>query len=253
MHILVTNDDGYMSEGIALLRSVAAEFGTVTVVAPDRQQSATSHALTLGRPLRAMDVAPGIFAVDGTPTDCVNLALNGLLPVRPELVLSGVNHGGNLGDDITYSGTVSAAMEGCLLGVPSVALSYDDFRPSPADWEALRPALQRMIAYVCNHRPGAGRLYNVNFPRVSVGPRGCRITVQGKRVYGDAIVANTDPRGYPYYWIGGNVLQSDTRPGTDLAALAEGYVSLTPVHLDLTDHGHVSELNQRFPVELAQW
>src|SRR6266446_6201533 len=197
--LLVTNDDGVHAPGLAALEAALAELGDVYVLAPEREQSACGHALTLHRPLRVDRLGERRFAVNGTPSDCVNLGVLGFLPERPVLVVAGVNHGTNLGDDVTYSGTVSAAMEGTLLGVPSVAV--------PAH-----------------------------------PPRGIRLTRLGHRVYSEKIVEQTDPRGRTHYWIGAGEAQWEELQGTDMGALHEGYVSITPLHLDLTDHRAVDAL-----------
>jgi 5'-nucleotidase len=235
MIILVCNDDGIRSEGIQVLARAVASLGDVYIVAPDREQSAVSHSLTLHRPLRVEQIAPQQFAVDGTPTDCVNLAVSGILPARPDLVLSGINKGANLGDDITYSGTVSAAMEGTLLGIPSIALSLvarDTF-----DFAATASFAALLAAQVIAHPFPVDTLLNVNVPAL---PRermhGVRITRQGKRRYGQALIEKTDPRGKKYYWIGGDELDFVDEPGTDFAAIQDGAVSITPVHLDLTHY-----------------
>jgi 5'-nucleotidase len=235
MLILVCNDDGISSEGLAALADAMAPLGEVWVVAPDREQSAVSHSLTLHRPLRVEEMGSRRFAVDGTPTDCVNLAVAGILPERPGLLVSGINKGANMGDDITYSGTVSAAIEGTLLGIPSLAISLvarDRFDFAPAAEFAATLAAQ-VIA-----RPLApSTLLNVNVPAL---PRaemtGFRITRQGKRRYGDALVEKVDPRGKKYYWIGSDELGFIDEPGTDFAAIQDGAVSITPVHLDLTHY-----------------
>jgi len=235
MIILVCNDDGIRSEGVQRLARSVESLGEVYVVAPDREQSAVSHSLTLHRPLRVEQIAPRQYAVDGTPTDCVNLAVSGILPARPELVLSGINKGANLGDGITYSGTVSAAMEGTLLGIPSIALSLvarEEFAfDAAADFAA------RLAAQVIARPFPADTLLNVNIPAIArARMRGYRITRQGKRRYGEALVEKTDPRGKKYYWIGGDELDFVDEPGTDFAAVQDGAVSITPIHLDLTHY-----------------
>ncbi|MCC6848289.1 MAG: 5'/3'-nucleotidase SurE [Deltaproteobacteria bacterium] len=235
MVILVCNDDGIRSDGIQALARAVAPLGEVYVVAPDREQSAAGHSLTLHRPLRVEEIAPRQIAIDGTPTDCVNLAVSGILPARPGLVVSGINKGANLGDDLTYSGTVSAAMEGTLLGIPSVAISlvgrtHFDFGPA-AEFAA------RLVAKVLERGLPPDTLLNVNVPdRARCEMTGCRITRQGKRRFGEALVEKTDPRGKKYYWIGGDELGFVHAPGTDYAAILEGAVSITPIHLDLTHY-----------------
>jgi 5'-nucleotidase len=243
MIILVSNDDGIRSEGVQALARAVEPLGQVYVVAPDREQSAVSHSLTLHRPLRVEEVAERQFAVDGTPTDCVNLAISGILPARPGLVLSGINRGANMGDDITYSGTVSAAIEGTLLGVPSLAISLvarDDFDFTAAAEFAACLALQ-----VLRHALPPNTLLNVNVPALPrAAMRGYRITRQGKRRYGEALVEKVDPRGKKYYWIGGDELDFVDEPGTDFAAVQDGAVSITPIHLDLTHYPSFEALRQ---------
>ncbi|HEY2775340.1 MAG TPA: 5'/3'-nucleotidase SurE [Candidatus Binatia bacterium] len=231
--ILASNDDGIQSSGLARLVEALRPIDDVIVVAPDRERSAVSHALTLESPLRADEVRPGWYAVSGTPTDCVNLALNGLLPGRPWLIVSGINRGPNLGDDITYSGTVSAAMEAVLLGVPGVAFSQVG-RVSFQYDAAARFAAQLVRALKDKGLP-PDTLLNVNVPDLAA-PEGFAITRQGKRRYGDAIVEKDDPRGRKYYWIGGTELDFEDEPGTDFSAVRDGLVSVTPLHLDLTNY-----------------
>ena len=229
--ILVTNDDGIMAPGLAALSSALARLGTVYVVAPDRERSTVGHALTLHRPLRAEWLSDERVSVNGTPSDCVNLALLGLLPVKPKLVVAGINHGGNLGDDVTYSGTVAAAMEGTLLGVPSIAVSLVD-QPAGPFVEAGRVA--RAIAeLVLGEGLPHKTLLNVNVPPGV--PRGIRFTRLGHRVYSEAVRKETDPRGKAHYWIGAGPPLWEREEETDMTAVHEGHVSVTPLHMDLTD------------------
>jgi len=236
--ILVSNDDGIHSEGLIALADALADLGETVVVAPDRERSAVSHSLTLHRPLRVQELRPGRFAVDGTPTDCVNLAVNGILARRPALVVSGINKGANLGDDVTYSGTVSAAMEGTLLGIPSIAISLlgrEGFRFDTASRFA-----RRLAGWVLEHALPADTLLNVNVPApgdaANGGARGVALTRMGRRRYGDAIVEKIDPRGKKYYWIGGEELEFEDAEGTDFHAVNQGLISVTPIHLDLTNY-----------------
>ncbi len=234
MLVLVTNDDGVHSPGIVALAESLASLGRVVIVAPDRERSAAGHSLTLHHPLRAEQIREDVFAVDGTPTDCVNLGIHGLLERRPDLVVSGINRGGNLGDDITYSGTVAAAMEATLMGVPAFAVSLEarSFLPeqfTPAADYAL--ALARRIA--AEGMP-PDTFLNVNVPESS--PLGVRLTRQGKRRYGDVVVEKVDPRGRKYYWIGVGELGFVESPGTDFHAVHNGFISVTPLHLDLTNY-----------------
>jgi 5'-nucleotidase len=242
IRILISNDDGINSAGLHALNEALRTLGEVFIVAPDREQSAASHALSLYRPLRVEEIAENIYSVDGTPTDCVNLAVNGLLKdKRPHLIVSGINKGENLGDDITYSGTVSAAMEGTLLGIPSMAVSLaskNDFYFDTASYYAL------MIAkYILRKPLPEGTLLNVNIPNLPKEKiKGVKVTRQGKRVYGEPIVENIDPRGRKYYWIGGNELGFLDIENSDIAAIKEGYVSVTPIKLDLTDYDFLERL-----------
>jgi 5'-nucleotidase len=234
--ILVSNDDGIHSEGIRALATALADLGEIVVVAPDRERSAVSHSLTLHRPLRVEPLGPARYAVDGTPTDCVNLAVNGILGRRPALVVSGINQGANLGDDVTYSGTVSAAMEGTLLGIPSIAISLigrGDFR-----FDTAAAFARRLTGWVLERGLPADTLLNVNVPAPADGRpvRGFALTRMGRRRYGDAIVEKVDPRGKKYYWIGGEELQFEDAEGTDFHAVSQGLVSVTPIHLDLTNY-----------------
>ncbi|HKV12691.1 MAG TPA: 5'/3'-nucleotidase SurE [Thermoanaerobaculia bacterium] len=228
--ILVTNDDGIFSEGIKRLATALSEIAEVVVVAPDREQSAMGHALTLSRPLRMQKVQENWFAVDGTPTDCVNLGVLSLMKDNPpDLVCSGVNFGLNLGDDVTYSGTVSATFEGTLLGIPSVAFSQEvgeGFSFGPAAELA-----RTIVETLRTEELPRDLLLNVNVP---AGPiQGVRFTRLGRRVYKQTVVEKLDPRGRKYYWIAGTP-QWDRASGTDYEAVSTGYVSVTPLHLDLT-------------------
>jgi len=233
--ILVTNDDGVRAEGIQRLTRAMSTIGKVTVVAPETQQSGASHALTLSDPLRSHRLNENTLVVDGTPTDCVLLAMRGLLDRKPDLLISGVNHGPNLGDDVTYSGTVAAAFEGTLLGLPSIAISV-------ASWEKCSfDSAERFAAVVARkvlkHGLPEGTLLNVNVP--SLPPeeiKGIRVTKLGKRVYRDVVVKKQDPRGRDYYWIGGQPPIWCAGEGTDFEAVEEGMISVTPLQLDLTDY-----------------
>ncbi|MFQ5895748.1 MAG: 5'/3'-nucleotidase SurE [Nitrospinota bacterium] len=242
MRILISNDDGIRSEGLKALHDAAAGVGEVWVVAPDRERSTASHSLSLHRPLRVEKLAERWFAVDGTPTDCVNLAVNGLMREwRPQILLTGINKGANMGDDVTYSGTVSAAMEGTLLGIPSVAISLDardGFDYALAAWFS-----QLVARRVVEKGLPPGILLNVNVPNIPRSEcRGVRVTRQGKRIYGDAIVESVDPRGRQYYWIGGDELGFVPEEGTDFCAVSRGEISVTPLRLDMTDHTARKEL-----------
>jgi 5'-nucleotidase len=247
MLFLVTNDDGYLASGLRTLSMALEDLGEVVVVAPDREQSATSHSLTLHRPLRVRQTAPNRYHVDGTPTDCVMLAVNALLERRPDYVFSGINHGGNMGEDVSYSGTVSAAMEATLLGIPSVAVSLvhgDERWLEP--YEGVVRRLARMIVEEPLHKLfPSDTLLNVNLPgRDPDTVEGVRITSLGKRVYSDPVVVDKDPRGKTYYWIGGGEAIWKGEEGADYLAVEHGFISITPVHLDLTNHRVIPDLRK---------
>jgi 5'-nucleotidase len=234
--LLVTNDDGIHAPGLTALAEALDSLGEVWVVAPEREQSACGHALTLHRPLRPHQWGERRFAVNGTPSDCVNLAVLGFLPERPVLVASGVNHGSNLGDDVTYSGTVSAAMEGTLLGVPSIAVSLVDGGDFATAGRAARLVAMRILVEGLPPKT----LLNVNVPRDP--PRGIRFARLGHRVYTGKVVEQVDPRGRTHYWLGGGPPQWEALAGTDMGAVHEGYVAVTPLHLDLTHHNALSRM-----------
>jgi 5'-nucleotidase len=230
--ILVTNDDGVFSEGIKLLAESLADLGDVVVVAPDREQSASGHSLTLHRPLRMRQLEDNVYSVDGTPTDCVNLAVAWLLKEDPpDLIVSGINFGCNLGEDVTYSGTVSATFEGTLLGIPSIALSQEvseHFSFAPA----ARVANVLVKTLVEGELP-EDLLLNVNIPAGDI--EGVSFTKLGRRSYSQSVIEKRDPRGRRYFWIGGTP-EWEVDDGTDIEAISRGMVSVTPLHLDLTDY-----------------
>jgi 5'-nucleotidase len=236
MRILITNDDGYLAGGIRALADAARDLGTVDVVAPDREQSATSHSLTLHYPLRVRHAGDGVQVVDGTPTDCVVLAVGELLPEKPDFVLSGVNHGANLGDDVLYSGTVAAAMEATILGIPAIALSYtgQDSEALPAWTPLLRSLLGQLL--LRDDFP-AETLFNVNLPALPPDRiAGVRVTTLGRRAYVGSLTRAEDPSGREYFWIGGGESRWWGSDESDFRAVHEGYVSVTPLHLDLTNY-----------------
>lgn len=234
MRILVTNDDGVHSRGIRALAAALEPLAEVWIVAPATEQSGTSHSISLHRPLRMSRISERIHAVDGTPSDAVYLGLNHLLrESRPDLVASGINHGANLADDITYSGTVAAAMEATMLGVPAVAFSLAQ-RGGELDFGPAARFAHSLVAAMAAKRLPKGVLLNVNVPTGSDGVT-YRITRQGKRSYGAEVIAKSDPRGRPYYWIGGDELAHEHLPGSDANAVYdEKIISLTPLHLDST-------------------
>jgi len=240
--ILLSNDDGINSSGLHALAQSLNHLGEIIIAAPDREQSASSHALSIHRPLRIDKVAENSYSIDGTPTDCINLAVNGILKHRkPDLVVSGINKGENLGDDVTYSGTVSAAMEGTLLGIPSIAVSLQG--KSYFDFTAAAHYCRIVDEYVLSNNLPKDVLLNVNIPDIELSDiKGIRITRQGKRIYDDAIVEKIDPRGREYYWIGGDELKSVELENSDMDAIKNGFVSVTPIKLDLTDYEYIKHL-----------
>jgi 5'-nucleotidase len=230
-NILVTNDDGVHSAGIRLLAEAVAHLGLVTIVAPTQEASAIGHALTLRRPLRLESFGPRIFAVDGTPTDCVNVAITHVLESRPDLILSGINKGWNLGDDVTYSGTVSGALEGALLGIPSIAISTQrvgdefDFAPSAE-------AAARVAQLVLERGLPKFTLLNINTPRGAI--KGFRVTVQAKRNHVTVVNKRVDPRSQPYYWIEEGQNEWEPHDRSDYQAVRDGFASITPLQPDMT-------------------
>ncbi len=242
MLILATNDDGVYSPGLKTLANALKAVGDVWVVAPDREQSAVSHSLTLHRPLLVEEVMEKVYAVNGTPTDCVNLAVHGLLPGRPDLVVSGINKGGNLGDDVTYSGTVSAAFEAAIMGLPAFAVSMvarQDFL-----FETAATFAARLAEQVIKEGLKKDTLLNVNVPNITANEvKGVRITKQGRRIYSGSVLERIDPRGKKYYWIGGEIENWEADPDADHEAVRQGYISVTPLRLDLTDFGSLDKIN----------
>jgi 5'-nucleotidase len=235
LRILVTNDDGVYSEGIKLLAGALADHGEVVVVAPDREQSATGHSLTLQRPLRMQQLEKNWFSVDGTPTDCVNLAVLWLLRKRrPDLVVSGINFGLNLGDDVTYSGTVSGALEAALLGAPAIAVSLMRTRDWKFDFGPSAAIAHDLAARVLASKLPERTFLNVNVPKGQ--PKGVRVTVQGKRNHVTTIARREDPRGMHYFWIEEGLDDWLPHDHSDYQACRDGYVSVTPLQPDMTAH-----------------
>jgi len=232
--VLVTNDDGIASPALEVLAASLEPVGEVWVFAPDREQSAVGHGVSLHRPLRAKQVRERWFMIDGTPADCVLLAVRALLPRRPSVVVSGINTGPNLGDDVTYSGTVAGAYEGMLLGFPSIAMSNGGYEPT--DYKTAGRVAEQIVRQVMARKLPSDTVLNVNVPDVSYEElKGIRITRQGLREFDDEIVTRQDPRGNNYYWIGGLHIDSPGHPGTDMEAIQQGYVSVTPLHRNLTN------------------
>lgn len=243
--ILLSNDDGIHAPGLSALRAALSSLGRVVVVAPDRERSGAGHSLTLDVPLRIDTVAEDVVSVNGTPTDCVLLAVRNLLTSPPDLLVSGINRGSNMGDDVTYSGTVAAAMEGTLLGIPSVAVSLATSEDGHYDYGCAADIALKLVRLVLKLGIPKDTLLNVNVPNLPREEiRGVRTSKQGRQIYDDPIVEKTDPRGRNYYWIGGPRARREKRPDTDAAVVAQGFVSVTPVGLDLTDYAAMKVLHQ---------
>ncbi len=248
MRILVTNDDGISAPGLVALEAIAAELSDdVWVVAPAEEQSGAGHSLTLSRPVRLREISPKRYAVQGTPTDCVMLALGAVMhDAKPDLILSGVNRGGNLAEDVTYSGTVSAAMEGCLAGIRSIALSQvmADYVRGKEDFTTATTHGPAIIRHIQSIDWPAGVLININFPPVAADKvAGVRVTEQGFRDYGNIhLVERIDPRGFPYYWHGFGKEKLVPGHDTDLKAMHEACISVTPLHLDMTHYTTMTAL-----------
>jgi 5'-nucleotidase len=241
VRILLSNDDGYQAKGLRLLAESLAELATVTVVAPDRNRSGASNSLTLESPLRVEQLDRHLFYVNGTPTDCVHIAITGLLDEEPDMVISGVNHGANLGDDVLYSGTVAAAMEGRFLGLPAIAVSLvtEEGQHFETAVAVARRFVQRMLDDPLPH----DTILNVNVPDVPLDQlQGVRSTRLGFRHRSEPVVRALDPKNRPVYWIGPAGAGQDAGPGTDFHAVATGYASVTPIKVDLTDHRALDQL-----------
>ena len=233
MHILISNDDGYRAPGIRCLADAVESVAKVTVVAPDRDRSGASNSLTLDSPLRARRADNGYTYVEGTPTDCVHLAITGLLEEEPDMVVSGINSGANLGDDVIYSGTVAAAMEGRFLGLPAIAVSMASFQP--AHYATAAQVVLDLLVKLKREPVPAETILNVNVPDLPYDElQGWEVTRLGRRHKSEPVICEQDPRGRPIYWVGPAGSEQDAGPGTDFHAVRNGYVSVTPIHVDLT-------------------
>ncbi len=241
MNILLSNDDGYHSKGLAALSGALEDIADITVVAPDRNRSGASNSLTLDAPLRIRRQGPGVFCVNGTPTDCVHVAITGFLESDPDMVISGINHGANLGDDVLYSGTVAAATEGRFLGLPAIAISLVSGRSAnmPAAGRVARDLVQRLRSTPLPQ----DTILNVNVPDLPYEEiEGLRATRLGYRHRAEPVVRSKDPRGQTIYWVGPAGPEQDSGPGTDFHAIANGYVSVTPLQVDLTAHATIESI-----------
>ncbi len=246
MHILLSNDDGYLAQGLIALADGLQAFADISVVAPDKNRSAASNSLTLEMPLRAQQTDNGFIKVDGTPTDCVHLALTGLLDKEPDMVFAGINHGANLGDDVLYSGTVAAATEGRFLGLPAVAISMVSSDPKyfASAVKVAGEILQRLL----DQPLAKDILLNVNVPDIPWSElKGFQSTRLGQRHKAESVIKSQDPRGRTIYWVGPPGAEQDAGPGTDFYAISQGYVSVTPLQLDLTRYDALDTLKEWLP------
>ncbi len=245
--VLVTNDDGIHSPGLMALARSVREIADAYVIAPDRERSAVGHALTMHRPLRVENLREQVYSVNGTPTDCVAVGLAKILPQKPSLIVSGINRGANLGDDITYSGTVSAAIEGTIFGVPSIAVSIMLDGTQPPHYEAAQHYCLLAARFVLKNSLPYDTLLNVNVPNLPLREiKGVKFTRQSKRIYDGSVHETASPWGEIFYWIGGGKPYWEHGEDTDINAVMEGYVSITPIHLDLTNNKAIGWLRDKW-------
>jgi 5'-nucleotidase len=242
MRILLSNDDGYQAPGIRVLKEKLGSLADIVVVAPDRDRSGASNSLTLDAPIRARTMGDGYICVEGTPTDCVHLAITGLLEDEPDMVVSGINAGANMGDDVIYSGTVAAATEGRFLGLPAIAVSVISSNPSHLD-DAAR-VVEILVSRLIEKPLEQDTIFNVNIPDLPFEQlKGMQVTRLGHRHKAEPVVKDTDPRGQPIYWVGPAGPEQDAGPGTDFHAVKTGFVSVTPIHVDLTQHSLIGSVS----------
>jgi 5'-nucleotidase len=246
MHILLSNDDGYSAEGLIALANALSPYAEITVVAPERNRSGASNSLTLDRPLRAAKMENGFIKVDGTPTDCVHLAITGLLDREPAMVFAGINHGANLGDDVIYSGTVAAATEGRFLGFPAVAISLAS--NNPRHFETAGQVAVALLERIRRYPLPRDTILNVNVPDVPIVElRGFKSTRLGQRHKAEPVVRDVDPRGRELFWVGAAGPEQDAGPGTDFDAIRNRYVAVTPLQIDLTRYESIETLAEWLP------
>jgi 5'-nucleotidase len=245
-HILLTNDDGIHAPGLKMLFQQSRNLGKTVIIAPESDNSAASHSLTMNRPLRVREIADNMYSVDGTPTDCVTIGIGKILPQKPDLVISGINPGPNLGDDVSYSGTVSAAIESTMLGIPSIAISLAA-ESEPLYYETAAAFIVRLATIILEKGLPSDTLLNVNVPNItSDGIRGVAFTRRGRRLYDDAIKETYDPWGRKHYWIGGGTPSFDAGEDTDSAAISVNKISITPMHLDPTNYEALKILREEW-------
>ena len=243
MHLLLSNDDGFQAAGLQTLAQTLGDIAEITVVAPNRNRSAASNSLTLERPLRAVEFIPGWYTVDGTPTDCVHLGITGLLEKEPDMVVSGINAGANMGDDVIYSGTVAAAMEGRFLGLPAVAVSITSFQPRYFDDAAC--VTKSLVKQIIDKPFPEDVILNVNIPDEPIDQiQGFATTRLGNRHKAEPAIMMHDPRGKPIYWVGAAGPEQDAGPGTDFHAINNNFISVTPLHVDLTRYNAMDSVKK---------
>ena len=241
MHLLLSNDDGIQAPGLCCLAEALAEIADITVVAPNRNRSGASNSLTLERPIRATEIKPNWYSIDGTPTDCVHLGITGLLDHEPDMVVSGINAGPNLGDDVIYSGTVAAAMEGRFLGLPAVAVSTNSFQPKFV--EAAADVTKTLVTSIIKQPIPDDVILNVNIPDLPREQMQEYVTTRlGNRHKAEPAIESADPRGKPIYWVGAAGPEQDAGPGTDFHALNNNSISITPLHVDLTRYSSMESI-----------
>ena len=250
MHILLSNDDGYLAKGLNILAETLREHADISVVAPDKNRSGASNSLTLESPLRAVKMENGFIRVDGTPTDCVHLAVTGLLDHEPDMVFAGINHGSNLGDDVLYSGTVAAATEGRFLGLPAVAISLAG--SNPRHFETAAQVAARLFKQITQHPLPQDTILNVNVPDLPIGElKGYQAVRLGQRHKAAPVIKSEDPRRRSIYWVGPPGPEQDAGPGTDFYAIKTGFVSVTPLQLDLTRLESMQTIADWLPQEVS--
>lgn len=245
MHFLISNDDGVFATGIKRLSETLNDMGQVTVFAPNRDRSGASNSLTLDRPIRIHKVSDGWYSVNGTPTDCVHMALTGVMSEEPDMVISGINNAANLGDDVLYSGTVAAAIEGRYLGLPALALSLATKHGQPRYFDTAQHYIKKIIKQIKTKALPDDSILNINFPNLPIDQvKGVKITRLGNRHKAESAIKDTDPRGRKIYWIGAAGAEADAGEGTDFHAVKNGYVSITPMKVDMTKHSALEALRQ---------
>jgi len=243
MKILLSNDDGYFAKGLLVLAAALKERADITIVAPDKNRSAASNSLTLELPLRAFEIEPNFYKVDGTPTDCVHLAITGLVETEPDMVIAGINHGANMGDDVLYSGTLAAATEGRFLGFPAIAISLASNEPEY--FETAAEVAVYLLRRIQEKPLAQDVVLNVNVPDIPVAElKGYQVTRLGQRHKSEPVIKSQDPRGRPIYWVGPPGLARDDGFGTDFDAVRNNYVSITPLQLDLTRYELMDDLSE---------